>query len=54
MLTRRDFVAAAAAAAATRLQAAEVDRTKFADMALGLAKKSGVAYADIRINRYRR
>ncbi|MBI3696546.1 MAG: TldD/PmbA family protein [Acidobacteria bacterium] len=51
MLTRRDFVAAAAAA---RLQAAEVDRTKFADMALGLAKKSGVAYADIRINRYHR
>jgi TldD protein len=54
MLRRRDFLAAAAAAAAVpRAQAAEPDRPKFADMALGLAKRAGVSYADIRINRYR-
>ena len=57
MLTRRDFLAAAAAASA-RLCAAEPspapDRQKFAEMALGLAKKAGAVYADIRINRYRR
>jgi len=53
MLTRRNFLAASALAAAGRVDAAEVDRTKFAEMALGLAKKGGAAYADIRVNRYR-
>ncbi len=57
VLNRRDFLAAAASTALGRVKAAESaegpDREKFADMALGLAKKAGAAYADIRINRYR-
>jgi predicted Zn-dependent protease len=52
MLTRRDFLTAAAAAAAVPLRAAETDREDFAGKAIGLAKKAGAAYADIRINRY--
>jgi len=55
MLNRRKFLAAGAAAA-LRLPAAEraaqPDRNKFAEMALGLAKKAGATYADIRVNRY--
>jgi TldD protein len=51
MLTRRDFLAAAAAAAAP-LRAAEPDRENFAGKAIGLATKAGASYADIRINRY--
>ncbi len=53
MLTRRQFVAASAAAAALPAPAAEIDRQKFGGQALALAKKAGAAYADIRINRYR-
>ena len=53
-LSRREFLAAAAAAAAVRAQAAEIDRAALAETALALAKKAGVSYADIRINRYDR
>src|SRR5881409_1103699 len=65
--SRRHFLkttgAACAAAATVTLppwaleaeaaQAAAVDKDKLAELALSLAKKSGAAYADIRINRYR-
>jgi len=51
-LTRRELFAITAAAAATRAQAAETDRGAFAEQALKLAKKAGVSYADIRLNRY--
>ena len=58
MLTRRDFLAAGVAAAASARAATPTaeppDREKFADAALALAKKTGATYADIRINRYRR
>src|SRR5882724_2217375 len=53
MLSRRDFLAASAAAAAIRTEAGAPDRRKFADMALNLARRAGASYADIRINRYR-
>jgi len=53
-LCRREFLAVAAAAAAARAQAAEIDRAALAETALALAKKAGVSYADIRINRYDR
>ncbi len=53
MLTRRDFLAASAAAAAVaQLKAAPTERESFAEKALGIAKKAGVTYADIRISRY--
>ena len=54
-ISRRRFLAAGAAAAAAsrRLDAAEIDRPKFADNALGLARKASAAYADVRVNRYR-
>ena len=52
MLTRREFLAASAAAAAVPLRAAVSDRENFADKAITLAKKAGADYADIRINRY--
>ena len=49
-LSRREFLAAAAAAAVVRAQPAEIDRAALAGNALALAKKAGVSYADIRIN----
>jgi hypothetical protein len=46
-------LAAAAATAAVRAQAAEIDRAALAETALALAK-AGASHADIRINRYDR
>jgi len=51
MLTRRDFLAATAAAAVP-LPATDWNRENFADQAVTLAAKAGASYADIRINRY--
>ena len=51
-ITRRELLAALAAASAVRLRAAEVDRASIAESALVQAKKLGVDYADIRVNRY--
>ncbi len=53
MLSRREFLAAAASAAAVaQLKGASVGRESFAEKALGLAKKASVSYADIRVSRY--
>ena len=53
MLTRRDFLAATAAASARTLIAAErSDRDKLADQALAAARKAGATYADVRVSRY--
>ena len=53
MLSRRDFIAASAAAAAVaQLKGASTGRESFAAQALGLAKKANVTYADIRVSRY--
>jgi len=53
MLSRRDFIAASAAAAAVaQLKGASTRRESFAAQALGLAKKANVTYADIRVSRY--
>ncbi len=41
-----------AAALAARADGAEVDRARWAEMGLGLAKKAGATYADVRVNRY--
>jgi TldD protein len=51
-LTRRDFVAVAAAAALPLSAQDRSQRDALADQALGLAKKAGADYADIRISRY--
>ncbi len=51
-LTRRDFIAAAGAAAIPLSAQAKRDRHALAEQALGLAKKAGATYADIRISRY--
>ncbi len=51
-LTRRDFIAAAGAAAIPLSAQAKRDRHALADQVLQLAKKAGATYADIRISRY--
>ena len=51
-LTRRNFIAAAAAAASPLSAQSRRDRDALADQALGLAKKAGATYADIRVSRY--
>ena len=53
MMRRRDFLAAGAAAVAAPLRGAEPDRARWAELALGLARRAGATYADIRVNRYR-
>ena len=53
MIRRRDFLAAGAAAVAAPVRGAEPDRARWAERALGLARRAGATYADIRVNRYR-